>query len=93
MTDAVTKAADPGTWAQFGLAGLVILALFLLVGWVLWIGIHKTSEAIKFHAETVDQMRQNHEKERSEWRDSLSGLADKIADKIRLAILEMGKKD
>ncbi len=89
----MTNVGNASEWAQFGLAGRVIFALFVLVGYILKIGIDKHSEAAKNNAETMKEIRDDHRKERAEWRGELREVVDIFGEKVRVAILEMGKKD
>lgn len=58
---------DP--WAQFGLAGAVIGALFLVLWKIVKYGTDKYDVLDKRHTESIEKMVAGHRDERKEWRD------------------------
>lgn len=54
-------------WSQFGLAGLIVAAMF----WLLW-------NVIKSSMERFDTVMKEHREERSEWRKSSESRDDKL---------------
>lgn len=67
MNPAQELGKQAATWAEYGLAGLVILALFLLVFWL----VHANG---KERAETRDA----HSSERKEWHASSAQQAERL---------------
>lgn len=59
------------TWAEFGLAGLVIMALFILLGWTIYLSNKER-----------DRTSATHKEERTEWRESSERQVEKLGNAI-----------
>jgi len=72
VASAQTPLTNLTPWQQFGLAGLVIGALFCLVGWL----IHANSKERK-------ETRDDHREERKEWIEASNRNTDKVETVIK----------
>lgn len=67
-------------WAQFGLAGAVIAALF----WTMRIGVKQVTEKFdvidKRHDERCEKMNDDHSTERETWRQDMVNLVNKFTN-------------
>lgn len=86
--------AEIGPWAQFGLAGLVISALFGVLFWLLRRVLDQFDEVDKRHAKAIkDQQTTNdtakttqddaHRDERKEWREQAEKSNDRVESALR----------
>ncbi len=69
-------------WAQFGLAGLVIFALFFLLYQGVKIVTAKFEAINKANNEVIHEITSLHANERKEWRNEISKHNDKLADAL-----------
>ena len=77
---------DPSIWAEFGLAGLVIFALFTLLMGVAIYAIKRFDVVDARHNKHSNDMAELHSGERKEWRDNSSRQIEKFENAItRLA--------
>lgn len=72
-------------WAQFGLAGLVIGALFFCMWKIVTHGIDRVDVIDKRHTETIEKIHDSHKTERTEWRES----SDKNQSEIKAVVEEL----
>lgn len=72
-----------GFWAEHGLPGLVIFALFAVLGLLLWLA----RLEVKNWREDSKGMREEHAAERTEWRES----SEKCMDKLTCSVDELSK--
>lgn len=77
---------DPSSiskWAEFGLAGLVIFALFVALFFI-----------VKWLISHIDKQAEAHREERKEWRDQTTAVSDKInasVDQLNDSIKELAR--
>ena len=79
----IGQAGEMTEWAQHGLAGLVIFALFGLIAYLL----------VGFRAERKDDS-EMHRTERAEWHmriDSNQARSDKVCSELTMAIKELSE--
>ena len=80
-----------GTWTEYGLAGMVIAALFATLFAIAKMGIAKFEVIDARHDETVKMLDANHREERREWQadawrreeqlqQTISGLTDAVEE-------------
>ena len=69
-----------GDWAQFGLGGMVIAALFVQVAWFLSALAKKDSKNQEFISEILSADRQERRADRQEHQSTTNRLADAISD-------------
>ena len=70
-------------WAEFGLAGAVIGALFIIVGWFLRALTRKDEQSNSFIKEILQEDREERNIERAEHRDTTNRLANAIEELTR----------
>lgn len=63
---------DPTLWAQFGLEGLVIFALFALAAWM-----------VKLNINAINKQSDEHRAERKDWKDANNLQLDRFENSIR----------
>jgi len=77
---------SPDLWAKFGLPGLVIFALFVILISVVWLTIKRFDKIDKRNVDHAKEMASSHREERAEWRESSMKQIDKFESSItRLA--------
>ena len=86
----IPKIGDASLWSQFGLAGLVIFALFAILVTVVWFTVKRFDAIDERSTEHSKDIHMMHKEEREEWRQSSSKQLDKfehaisrLADSIR----------
>lgn len=69
---------SPDVWAEFGLQGLVIFALFSILIGVLWFMLKRFDTIDVRHNEAIKGIYKAHKEERDEWRENSVRHADKL---------------
>lgn len=78
-------------WAKFGIEGLVIFALFMVLIFCVWLTIRRFDKVDERNLKASQRLLDQHREERKEWRES----NDKQIDKFEQAITRLadGIKD
>lgn len=67
-----TSIGSADLWAQFGLPGLVIFALFIVLIFTIWYLVSRVDKMSESNNKTVTTLADNHKQERDEWRKESS---------------------
>jgi len=70
--DLLAQQAPPGSWAEYGLAGLVILALFTAIGFL-----------IRWLVKHMDDRAAAHRNERLQWTEKTEKVMSELTDVIK----------
>jgi Na+/melibiose symporter-like transporter len=74
------------TWSQFGIGGLVIFALFVILIFVVYFTVKRFDKIDERNVDNAKNMAEYHRQERAEWRNESSKQTDKFEAAItRLA--------
>lgn len=76
--------ADAEIWSQFGLAGLVIFALFSALVSIVLYTIKKLDKIDERNIKASLYLSKEHKEERDEWRNSNSKQADRFENAVNL---------
>ena len=83
---------EPGQWAEFGLAGLVILALFTVLGLLGKVFATKFENVAKDNREAFKDIQNQHLEERKEWRSddaARQAASDRVIAELTQAVRDL----
>ena len=78
----ITEIGSPDTWAQFGLAGLVIFALFTALVTIVIFTIKRLDKIDKRNTDAYLTQSSEHRTERREWREGSNRQADRFENAL-----------
>jgi hypothetical protein len=77
---------NPELWAKFGLPGLIIFSLFIILVFIVWFTVKRFDKIDERNLQMFKGMSDEHRDERKEWQESNSKQIDKFEAAItRLA--------